>query len=72
MAFEQLKLEITMLFSEMENQPENERELHEVLREKLHELRSFGMPLPQDLVDLEARLDQELAEAIVIDESGAP
>jgi len=62
MVFEQLKLEIAMLFSEMENQPEDKWELHEALREKLDELRSFGMPLPQDLVDLEKKLDQELAK----------
>ena len=62
MAFEQLQSEIAMLFSEMENQPENKWELHEALREKLDELKSFGMPLPQDLVDLEIRLDQELAK----------
>lgn len=62
MAFEQLKSEIAMLFSEMENQPEDKWELHEALREKLDELRSFGMPLPQDLVDLEKKLDQELAK----------
>lgn len=61
MAFEQLKTEIAMLFAEMENQPENKWELHETLREKLEELRSFGMPLPQDLVDLEKMLDEELA-----------
>ena len=62
MAFEQLKSEIAMLLIEMENQPENDWELHEALREKLDELRSFGMPLPQDLVDLEEKLDQELAK----------
>ena len=60
MAFEQLKIEIAMLFEEMENQPENKWELHETLREKLDELKTFGMPLPQDLVDLEKILDEEL------------
>ena len=61
MAFEQLKTEIAMLFEEMENQPENKWELHEALREKLDELKAFGMPLPQDLVELEKTLDQQLA-----------
>ena len=62
MAFEQLKIEIAMLFEEMENQPENKWELHERLREKLDELRSLGMPLPQDLVDLEKTLNEALAD----------
>ena len=61
MAFEQLKIEIAMLFEEMENQPEDKWELHETLRVKLDELKTFGMPLPQDLVDLEKMLDEELA-----------
>ena len=62
MAFEQLKIEIAMLFDEMENQPENKWELQEAVREKLDELRAFGMPLPKDLVELEKTLDAELAD----------
>ena len=61
MAFDQLRIEIAMLFEEMENQPEDKWELHETLRGKLDELKTFGMPLPQDLVDLEKMLDEELA-----------
>ena len=61
MAFEQLKLEIAMLFEEMENQPEDKWELHETLREKLDELKAFGMPLPEDLVKLEKKLNDELS-----------
>ena len=62
MAFEQLKIEIAMLFEEMENQPENKWELQEAVGEKLDELRAFGMPLPKDLVELEKTLDAELAD----------
>ena len=62
MAFEQLKIEIAMLFEEMENQPENKWELQEAVREELDELRAFGMPLPKDLVELEKTLDAELAD----------
>ena len=60
MAFDQLKAEIEMLFSEMETQPHDKWQVHEAIREKLQQLKSFGMPLPQDLIDLEAKLDQEL------------
>jgi predicted nucleic acid-binding Zn-ribbon protein len=62
MAFDQLKSEIMMLFADMENQPEDVWELHETIREKLMELKSFGMPLPEDLVMLERKLDAELAK----------
>ena len=60
MAFDRLKSEIMMLLSDMENQPHDQWELHEMILEKLNELRAFGMPLPQDLVDLEEKLSQEL------------
>jgi hypothetical protein len=63
MAFDQLITDIQMLLAETEDQPMDKWQVHEKIREKLQELRSFGMPLPQDLVDLEAQLDQELAAA---------
>lgn len=63
MAFERLKTEISMLLSEMENRPKDQWELHEMVLEKLNELRAFGMPLPQDLLDLEASISGELEEA---------
>ena len=49
-----------MLLSEMENQPQDQWELHEMILEKLNELRAFGLPLPQDLVELEKTLAAEL------------
>ncbi len=60
MAFERIKSEIAMLLTEMENQPQNLWELHEMTLEKLTELRSLGLPLPQDLVDLEKKLNNDL------------
>jgi len=67
MAFDQLISEINMLLSEMENQPQDEWELHEVILEKLNELRALGLPVPQDLVQLEEKLSRELKTA---DKSG--
>ena len=59
MAFEELKAQIGALLSELEDQPEDKHELYELIREKLAQMRAMGMPLPEDLVELEARLEQE-------------
>ncbi|PCI05221.1 MAG: hypothetical protein COB78_00980 [Hyphomicrobiales bacterium] len=63
MAFERLKTEISMLLSEMENQPQDQWEMHELVLEKLNELRAFDLPLPQDLLDLEKRISKDLEDA---------
>lgn len=63
MAFDRLISEISMLLSEMENQPHDQWELHEMVLEKLNELRALGLPLPQDLVELEKKLSAELEAA---------
>ena len=60
MAFEKLKMEIMMLLDDMETQPRDKWEVHELILEKLNELRATGMPLPQDLVQLEKKLSAEL------------
>ena len=53
MAFEDLKAEIALLLNQMENQPEDRHELYLQVREKLNEMRAFGMPVPEDLLRLE-------------------
>jgi hypothetical protein len=63
MAFDDLKAELALLINQMENQPEDRHELYLQVREKLNEMRAFGMPLPQDLVDLEKNLEAEFAAA---------
>ena len=63
MAFDQLMAEISMLLSEMENQPRDQWELHEMILEKLNELRALGLPVPEDLEQLEERLARELKTA---------
>jgi hypothetical protein len=59
MAFEDLKAEIGLLLTQMENQPEDRHELYLQIREKLNEMRAFGLPLPEDLVRLEKELEAE-------------
>ncbi|CAN7741272.1 hypothetical protein [Mesorhizobium caraganae] len=60
MALESFKAQISLLLEEMVNQPEDEHEIQEQLREKLREMRAMGLPLPDDLVALEKRLDDDL------------
>ena len=68
MALESLKAQISLLLEEMVNQPEDEHEIQEQLREKLREMRAMGLPLPADLVDLEKRLDDDLDAEEVTDQ----
>jgi len=61
MAFEDLKAELALLLNQMENQPEDRHELYLQVREKLNEMRAFGLPLPDDLVRMEKDLEKEFA-----------
>jgi hypothetical protein len=63
MAFEALQAEVAFLVNQMENQPQDRHELHLILLEKLNEMRAFGLPVPQDLLDLEAALEAEFPKA---------
>jgi hypothetical protein len=63
MAFERLKAEISLLVTQMENQPDDKHEVYLQLREKLNEMRVTGMPLPEDLLQLERRLEAEFTAA---------
>lgn len=57
MALEEIKARISLLLQEMVNQPEDEHEIQEQLRERFSELRALGLPLPADLVELERQLE---------------
>ena len=59
MAFDDVKAELGILLTQMQNEPEDRHELYLQLMEKLNELRAFGMPLPQDLVEMEKALEAE-------------
>ena len=59
MAFDDLKAELALLINQMENQPEDRHELYLQVREKLNEMRAFGMPLPEDLVAFEKALEEQ-------------
>lgn len=61
MAFEDVQAELGLLLTQIENekQPEDRHEIYLVIMRKLNELRAYGMPLPQDLVELEQNLERE-------------
>jgi hypothetical protein len=60
MAFEQFRAQIAMLMDEIAKNPTDAHELQESLREKLAEMQGLGLPLPADLVGLEAYLENDL------------
>jgi hypothetical protein len=68
MAFEDLQSELGLLMTRMQNEPEDRHELYLVIRQKLNEMKAFGMPLPDDLVRFERQLEAEFAQ----DKSGEP
>lgn len=61
MDIEDVKAEIGIVLTNMQNQPEDRHELYMQLMERLNEMRAFGMPLPPDLVKLEAALEAEFS-----------
>ena len=64
MAFEQLRAEISLLLQQAQDTPEDRHELFERVRQKLGEMRAFGMPVPQDLIDLENELEAEFSSQL--------
>ena len=63
MAFESLTTRINMMFEQMENQPEDKHQLLEQIHRELETMRAEGLPLPEDLVALETRLNEEFEKA---------
>ena len=61
MAFEDKEAELGLLLTKMENAPEDLHEVYYQIRQKLNELKAFGMPLPEDLVEFEHDLEAEFA-----------
>ncbi len=60
MAFEALKIRLLMMLDEATHQPEDLHELQEELREAIAGLKAQGMPVPEDIAQLEARLEATL------------
>jgi hypothetical protein len=60
-AFEDKEAEFGLLLTRMQEEPEDRQELYQQLRFRLNELKAYGMPLPDDLVQFEQDLEAELA-----------
>lgn len=60
MALEDLKTQIAFLLTSIEDNPEDVHELHELIRQKLAQIKALGLPLPADLVELERKLEEGL------------
>jgi len=62
MAFDAIKAEIGLLLTRMQNEPEDRHELYLQLMEKIGQLKAYGMPIPDDLLQLEHSLEAEFAK----------
>lgn len=58
---DELEAELSILLTELEGQPEDAHEIYLRLRQLIASMRAFGMAIPEDLVELESRLDSEFA-----------
>ena len=63
MALEELKAQIAYLLTSIEDDPQDIHELHQQLRQKLAQLKAMGLPLPDDLVELEKKLEAGFTKA---------
>ena len=60
MAFDALKSRLLMMLDEATHQPEDLHELQEELREEIAGMQAQGMPVPEDIAQLEERLEAAL------------
>lgn len=60
MDLEAVKAELSLLLTQMQNEPADSHELYLQIMEKLNEMRAYGMPLPEDLLQLEEALEIEM------------
>ncbi len=64
MALEQFRIQVAMLMDEIAQNPTDAHQFQERLRETLMEMRAMGLPLPDDLVEVEEYLEESLEEGV--------
>lgn len=62
MTFDELQAELGLLLTRMQNEPADRHELYLQIMQRLSELKAYGMPLPQDLLHFQRRLEAEFAD----------
>jgi hypothetical protein len=67
MAFEDLKAAIGAILDEIAKRPEDRHILQEQLREKISELETMGLPVPEDYKRLEEELSEDDADDLYND-----
>lgn len=70
MAFDDLQAEIGLLLTEMEGEQGDRHEIYLRIRQMLDTMKAEGLPLPQNLVDLEEALEAEFSLEAGDDSSG--
>ena len=56
----ELVASINLLVQQMEHAPDDEHEIHLKLHGLLNELKALGMPIPEDLVELDRAMDRQI------------
>jgi len=64
MAFEDMKAGIAALMDEIMKRPEDRHVLQEQLRERISELESMGLPVPEEYKRFEDELSEDDADTI--------
>ncbi len=62
MSFEDLLARINLIVRGADQEPEDAHELLEKLHLEIHQMRAMGQPVPEDLAQLERRLEREFAD----------
>lgn len=62
MAFEELKASISLILDEIAKRPDDRHVLQEQLREKIAELETLGLPVPEDIRNFEDKLEDDDAD----------
>lgn len=71
MAFEDLKAEIMVLLDALQGPAPDAHEIYERVRQSLDTMKAEGLPLPEDLLELEAKLEEQFMAARKDQESGS-
>jgi len=61
MTFDDIEAELGLLLTRMMNEPQDRHELYFQIRQRLSEMKAYGVSLPEDLVQFEQDLEAEFA-----------